>query len=86
MFIELKGFLVDWGLEKRIWDRLLGASILAIEPSESGLIITEPWFDPMSIQESYDQIVFEEYGFSSYFRTSGEFRPRKNHEYLSRVS
>ena len=36
--------------------------------SESSILITEPYFNLPQIQRIYDQFVFEEYGFQSYYR------------------
>ena len=35
------------------------------------MVVTEPVLDLPILQASYDQIVFEEYEFHSYFRTTG---------------
>jgi len=35
------------------------------------LLVTEPLLDLPILQSSYDQIVFEEYEFNSYLRTTG---------------
>lgn len=37
-------------------------------PRESSLLITEPYFNLPNIQDVYDQFVFEEYEFDSYYR------------------
>jgi actin-related protein 6 len=34
-------------------------------------MITEPYFNLPNIQEVYDQFIFEEYGFKSYYRCAG---------------
>lgn len=38
-----------------------------IDTAETSLLITEPYFNLPNIQEVYDQFVFEEYEFQSYF-------------------
>ncbi|KAI9351645.1 actin-like protein ARP6 [Pilaira anomala] len=63
-----KGLLVNWGIEKRIWDRAF-TKVAQIEPKESRLIVTEPYFNLPAIQDSYDQVIFEEYEFGSCYRT-----------------
>ncbi|RUS13577.1 actin-domain-containing protein, partial [Endogone sp. FLAS-F59071] len=40
------------------------------EPEECGLVVTEPCFNLPNIQQTYDQIVFEEYEFESCYRTT----------------
>lgn len=44
-----------------------------IEPSETKLFITEPVLNLPNVQDAYDQMLFEEYGFSSYLRCPGPF-------------
>ncbi|KAI1785539.1 actin-like protein Arp6 [Ganoderma leucocontextum] len=63
-----KGFLVDWDAQKAIWDGLFSTEVLAVNTSEASLLITEPYFDLPNIQDVYDQFMFEEYEFRSYFR------------------
>lgn len=42
-------------------------------PAESSLLITEPYFNLPNLQDVYDQFVFEEYEFQSYYRCVREF-------------
>ena len=39
-----------------------------LDPTESSLLITEPYFNLPNLQDVYDQFVFEEYEFQSYYR------------------
>jgi actin-related protein len=43
-----------------------------VDPHDTSLMITEPYMNLPNIQEIYDQFVFEEYGFQSYYRSAGE--------------
>lgn len=45
-----------------------------VSPAESSLLITEPYFDLPNIQDVYDQFVFEEYEFNSYYRCTRKCR------------
>ncbi|CAO3651657.1 unnamed protein product [Cunninghamella echinulata] len=63
-----KGYLTNWGLERTIWDRVY-KHVLKVEPADTQLIITEPIFNLSSIQEAYNQIIFEEYQVNSCYRT-----------------
>ncbi|KAI8080074.1 actin family [Halteromyces radiatus] len=65
-----KGYLTNWGLERTIWDRVF-KQVVKIDTKDTQLIITEPLFNLTSIQEAYDQIIFEEYEFQSCYRTTG---------------
>ncbi|WVO16547.1 actin-like protein ARP6 [Cryptococcus depauperatus] len=62
------GMLVNWDTEKIIWDRLFSQSVMNVKPSETSLLVTEPYFNLPNIAETYDQMVFEEWEFQSYFR------------------
>jgi actin-related protein 6 len=46
-----------------------------INPSETSLLVTEPYFNLPNIAETYDQMVFEEWEFDSYFRCTRESTP-----------
>ncbi|KAI0736230.1 actin-like protein Arp6 [Fomitopsis betulina] len=63
-----KGYLTDWDAEKAIWDGLFSQDVLAVHTAESSLLITEPYYNLPNIQNVYDQFVFEEYDFQSYYR------------------
>ncbi|KAH9991239.1 actin-like protein Arp6 [Russula vinacea] len=62
-----RGYLVDWDAQKAIWDGIFSDQVLNIDTAETSLLITEPYFNLPNIQEVYDQFVFEEYEFQSYF-------------------
>ncbi|CAM6110684.1 unnamed protein product [Calypogeia fissa] len=61
-----RGYLIDSKMEKEIWDRIF-KTLLKVRPSECGLLLVEPLFNPPSIQKSTDEIVFEELGFQSLY-------------------
>ncbi|KAI7898543.1 actin-like protein ARP6 [Cokeromyces recurvatus] len=61
-----KGLLVNWTIERSIWDRLFKSHF---DPKSSRLLITEPCFNLPIIQDSYDQVIFEEYEFKACYRT-----------------
>ncbi|CAL1712194.1 unnamed protein product [Somion occarium] len=63
-----KGYLVDWDAEKAIWDSLFNTNFLGVDPTNSSLLITEPYFNLPNIQDTYDQFIFEEYEFQAYHR------------------
>lgn len=68
-----KGYLVNWEVQKEIWDQeLFGNKAQAkCDPSETRLVLTEQPNALPVLQTNCDQIVFEEYGFSSYYRGVG---------------
>ncbi|KAL7421477.1 Actin-related protein 6 [Cryptotrichosporon argae] len=65
-----RGMLVSWDAEKAIWDRLFSPAVLDVKPQETSLLVTEPYFNLPNIAETYDQMVFEEWEFASYYRTT----------------
>lgn len=62
-----KGYLVDFELQKEIWDRAFGKHYLKIQPKDHDLVLTQPLFTPLALQEATLELVFEEYGFKSLF-------------------
>jgi actin-related protein 6 len=42
--------------------------MLEVDPLETSLLVTEPYFNMSNIQDVYDQFVFEEYEFQSCLR------------------
>ncbi|PPQ95265.1 hypothetical protein CVT26_014839 [Gymnopilus dilepis] len=63
-----KGYLVDWDAQKAVWDGIFSDEVLGVDTTESSLLITEPYFNLPNIQDTYDQLIFEEYEFDSYYR------------------
>lgn len=62
-----KGFLINWDLQRQIWDFIFKNKI-KLECDETTLIITEPVFNFKPIQENMTEILYEEYGFASLLR------------------
>ncbi|CAI5721228.1 unnamed protein product [Hyaloperonospora brassicae] len=66
-----RGYCVNWNIESELWGHLLSSEILKVEdPSEYSLVVTAPLFAPTVVNESMDQVVFEELQFQSYARVS----------------
>ncbi|KAH8914838.1 actin-domain-containing protein [Atractiella rhizophila] len=61
-----KGILRDWEVQKKIWDWVVLDG--KITTTDTDLLLTEPPLNLPNVQESYDQMVFEEFGFQSYWR------------------
>jgi actin-related protein 6 len=68
-----RGFVVNWEAQKEIWDRQFfdDKAPLRCDPAETRLILAEPPNALPVLQSNCDQIVFEEYGFTSYYRGIG---------------
>ncbi|XP_018515650.1 LOW QUALITY PROTEIN: actin-related protein 6 [Lates calcarifer] len=68
-----KGYLVNWDVQRKVWDHLFGKEMFKVEFADTSVIITEPYFNFTSIQESMNEILFEEYQFQSALRTNAGF-------------
>ncbi|KAJ6789525.1 hypothetical protein PWT90_03106 [Aphanocladium album] len=68
-----KGFIVNWEVQSEIWDyEFFGSKApQKCDPSETRLVLAEPPNGLPVLQANCDQIVFEEYGFESYYRGIG---------------
>lgn len=68
-----KGFVVNWEVQKEIWDRELfdKNAPTKCDPAETRLILGEPPNGIPILETNCDQIIFEEYGFASYYRGIG---------------
>lgn len=49
-----RGYVVNWDLERTIWERVFKAS-LNFSASKCGLVLTEPLFNLPAIQSQMDQ-------------------------------
>ncbi|EMG49670.1 ARP6 Actin-like protein ARP6 [Candida maltosa Xu316] len=66
-----QGNLTSWETEKPIWDYTLdnvSENGKLVDPSDIHLLLTEQPFQLPQLSTNTDQIVFEEYGFSKYYR------------------
>ncbi|ESN92061.1 hypothetical protein HELRODRAFT_158017 [Helobdella robusta] len=68
-----KGYLTNWEIEKQVWDHMFGKNELAVNFEESGFIVTESYLNFKSIQESIDEIFFEEYQVPFLFRCNPSY-------------
>ncbi|KAK0628769.1 actin family [Bombardia bombarda] len=68
-----KGFIVNWEAQKEIWDREFfdNKAPQKCDPSETRLLLTEQPNSLPALQSHCDQMVFEEFGFASYYRGIG---------------
>ncbi|KAI1644679.1 Actin/actin-like protein [Daldinia loculata] len=68
-----KGFVVNWEIEKEIWEHEFfdDKAPQPCDPSETRLLLTEPSNSLPILQTNCDQMVFEEFGFASYYRGIG---------------
>lgn len=66
-----RGLLTSWAPEHQILNRVFAQH--HVNPAETSLLITEPYLNPPSLGENYDQMVFEEWEFASCTRACREF-------------
>ncbi|KAF7353975.1 Actin-like protein ARP6 [Mycena venus] len=66
----MQGYVVDWDAQKAVWDGILSDEVLNVNPTESTILLTEPYFNLPKNQEVYDQFIFEEYEFQAYVRST----------------
>ncbi|KAG3010290.1 hypothetical protein PC128_g17001 [Phytophthora cactorum] len=65
-----RGYCVNWNVESELWAHMMSSEMLKVDPSEHALVATAPLLAPAVVNESMDQVVFEELGFHSYARVS----------------
>lgn len=65
-----KGFILNWDIQREIWEYTFKTKYKSLIPKEVNLIMTEPYFNFKTIQNNIDEIMFEEYGFKSVLRTN----------------
>ncbi|KAL8731984.1 MAG: hypothetical protein Q9181_004121 [Wetmoreana brouardii] len=68
-----KGYLVNWEAEKAVWDSMMldPKSKLSCDPHDTNLILTEAPNTTAALQANSDQVIFEEYEFTTYSRQIG---------------
>lgn len=75
-----RGFIVNWEAQCEIWNRQFfdDNASLRCDPTETRLLLCEPPNNLPVLQTNCDQIVFEEYGFASYYRSNGKYAPNRD--------
>ncbi|KAK7793356.1 hypothetical protein R5R35_008508 [Gryllus longicercus] len=63
-----KGYLINWDVQKNIWDYIFSAECLPVNFPETPVVITEPYFNFNSCKEAMTEIFFEEYDCHSLLR------------------
>lgn len=65
-----KGYIVNWDVQRQVWDFTFGKDLLNVKFDETSLVVTEPFNNFTSIKETLDEILFEDYQFHSVYRTT----------------
>ncbi|KAM9471210.1 actin-related protein 6 [Clarias gariepinus] len=76
-----KGYLVNWDVQRKVWDQLFGKEMFQVDFADTNIIITEPYFNFISIQESMNEILFEEYQFQAALRINAGSLSAHRHFY-----
>lgn len=72
---------MNWDTQRQIWDYVFSEDLLGIKPPEINLIFTEPLFNFASIQDTLNEILFEEYKFKSVLRLPAPMLSYINYEH-----
>lgn len=83
MLPHQKGFIINWDIQREVWEYLFSRKYKDIDPKETDIIITEPYFNFRPIQNNTDEVLFEEYGFKSILRTNTGYLSSINHRSLN---
>lgn len=76
-----RGFIINWDVEREIWEYVLCRKSAGISPKDTDLVITEPYFNFKPTQNNTDEIFFEEYGFNAILRTNTGYLSSMQHLY-----
>lgn len=68
-----KGYLVNWDVERQVWEHMFGKNGIQVNFDESGVIMTEPYLNFRSVQEAVDEIFFEEYQVPFFLRCNPSY-------------
>lgn len=60
-----KGYLVNWDVQRQVWDHAFGAGVMNVDCNRTRLLLTEPLFNFPSIRVTQLEVLIEEYGFPS---------------------
>eukprot|EP00602_Paraphysomonas_sp_CaronLab_P003191 CAMPEP_0185039266 /NCGR_PEP_ID=MMETSP1103-20130426/35961_1 /TAXON_ID=36769 /ORGANISM="Paraphysomonas bandaiensis, Strain Caron Lab Isolate" /LENGTH=426 /DNA_ID=CAMNT_0027578085 /DNA_START=17 /DNA_END=1294 /DNA_ORIENTATION=- len=60
-----RGYLVNWNIERDIWQRIFDSSHMNSSTDSCGVIVTVPPFCPDELQADMNEVLFEEFGFQS---------------------
>lgn len=75
-----KGFVINWDVQREIWEYIMRSKFKGLETKDVDLILTEPYFNFKSVQNNTDEVLFEEYGYHSVFRTNTGYLSSINHK------
>nr|UEK51544.1 actin-related protein 6 [Parasacculina yatsui] len=56
-----RGYLVNWDVQKTVWDHMFGEECLALDSSQHRMLVTEPCFNFGTVHAATLQMLFEQY-------------------------
>lgn len=62
-----RGYLCNWKCEVDVWTSII-TELMAVNPTQTSLVLTEPPLNPTTIQNETNEVVFEYFGFHEYNR------------------
>jgi len=65
--------MLNWDVQKTVWDYIFSKDCCKANFSEMPLIITEPYMNFATIQEGMTEMFFEEYECQSLLRTNSNY-------------
>ncbi|VDN55316.1 unnamed protein product [Dracunculus medinensis] len=65
-----KGYIVNWDIQQKIWDRIIGKDVFDVTPSDTKLVLTDPIYNVPAIKDFSYEILFEHHSFHSVAKTS----------------
>ncbi|XP_064629409.1 actin-related protein 6-like [Lineus longissimus] len=65
-----KGYLTNWEIQQQVWNHIFGTDRYKVRFDDTTIIVTEPYFNFLSIQETMNEVLFEEYQFKAAHRTN----------------
>lgn len=72
VFFFFQGYLVNWDVQKTVWDYIFSKECCPANLSEVPVIVTEPYNNFHSCQEVMTEMFFEEYECQSLLRVNGK--------------
>lgn len=63
---------MNWDVQKTVWDYIFSKECCPVNFPTTPVVMTEPYFNFASIQDSIAEIFFEEYDVQSYLRICGK--------------
>ncbi|KAK3886040.1 hypothetical protein Pcinc_009787 [Petrolisthes cinctipes] len=75
-----KGYLVNWDIQKTVWDYMFGKDVFNVSLCNTTVIVTEPYLNFTSTQEALSEIYFEDYDVDALLRiNAGDLSVHKYH-------